>query len=372
MQPEHDQKAESSADVLERLLTQANTAPQDSLVVQQRAAAHFTWDYARRRPNLADLYQRSLDLQWRTEDLAWDTPVDQERLVTEEVRANPAAYRGADLDRTVFSRWGEKEWVTAGIELQNWTISQFLHGEQGALVCTAKLVETVPWLEAKFYAGAQVMDEARHVDVFSRYLDEKLTETYPVNTHLQAILMDIVHDDRWDMVYLGMQTLVEGLALAAFNLLRAQTNEPLLKQMLEKVITDEARHVAFGVVSLREFYRELTAAEIRERQEFALESVLHLRDRFMQQEAWARIGVPPRDVAELMARSPERDLFGKLLMSKIIPQCRAIGLIDAGDGWLRERLDELDLTDLEMLDDGTGGYEKAFESVGADGNAEAG
>ena len=43
-----------------------------------------------------------------------------------------------------------------------------MHGEQGALLCTAKIVETVPWIDAKYYAATQVMDEARHVEVFSR------------------------------------------------------------------------------------------------------------------------------------------------------------------------------------------------------------
>ena len=118
---------------------------------------------------------------------------------------------------TPFAKWGDKEWIEFGVESQNWTLSQFLHGEQGALICTAKIVETVPWIDAKYYAATQVMDEARHVEVFARYLDTKLSGHYPINAHLKMLLDDIIADSRWDMTYLGMQIMVEGLALAAFG-----------------------------------------------------------------------------------------------------------------------------------------------------------
>ena len=150
--------------------------------------------------------------------------------------------------------------------------SQFLHGEQGALLCTARIVETVPWIDAKYYAATQVMDEARHVEVFARYLDEKLSSQYPINANLKSLLDDILADSRWDITYLGMQIMVEGLALAAFGLMHHITDEPLLKQLLRYVMSDEARHVAFGVLSLQEYYKELSATELRERQEFAFDA----------------------------------------------------------------------------------------------------
>ena len=162
-----------------------------------------------------------------------------------------------------FAKWGEKEWIQVGVESQNWTLSQFMHGEQGALLCTAKIVETVPWIDAKYYASTQVMDEARHVEVFAKYLDDKLSGHYPINAHLKLLLDDIVNDSRWDMTYLGMQIMVEGLALAAFGFIHQLTTEPLLKQLLRYVMSDEARHVAFGVLSLKEYYAELSEAELR-------------------------------------------------------------------------------------------------------------
>src|SRR5579859_6460488 len=184
-----------------------------------------------------------------------------------------------------------------------------------------------------------------------------MSSSYPINSYLDVVLEDIISDSRWDMVYLGMQTMVEGLALASFHLLRGQTSEPLLKALLARVITDEARHVAFGILSLEEFYRGLSLAEIMERQEFAYEAVIKLRDRYLQTEAWERLGVPKRDVAQFVAQSPSRQLFEQLLMSKIVPQCKRIGLLDAGEGWLRAKFDELGISHLENLDDGSGGLE---------------
>ena len=181
-----------------------------------------------------------------------------------------------------------------------------MHGEQGALLCTAKIVETVPWIDAKYYASTQVMDEARHVEVFAKYLDTKLTDFYPINAHLKLLLDDIINDSRWDMTYLGMQIMVEGLALAAFGFMHAIAADPLLKQLLRYVMADEARHVAFGVLSLKEYYAELSDAELRERQEFAFEAAVRMRDRFLQQEVWDRMGIDKRKIMSLLLQIAAR------------------------------------------------------------------
>jgi hypothetical protein len=216
-----------------------------------------------------------------------------------------------------------------------------MHGEQGALVCTAKIVESVPWIDAKYYAATQVVDEARHVEVFSKYLDDKLSGHYPINAHLRLLLDDIIGDKRWDMTYLGMQIMVEGLALAAFGFMHQMTTEPLLKQLLRYVMSDESRHVAFGVLSLQEYYDQLSAAEIRERQEFAFEAAVRMRDRFLQQEVWDRMGANPKEIVPLLLQVPERQTFQALLFSKIVPNCKKLGLLDAADGWLRTKFTEM-------------------------------
>jgi P-aminobenzoate N-oxygenase AurF len=252
---------------------------------------------------------------------------------------------------TPFEHWTDKQWLQLGCESQNWTLSQFLHGEQGALLCTARIVETVPWIDAKYYAATQVMDEARHVEVFGRYLTENLSGHYPVNAHLGMLLDDIIQDNRWDMTYLGMQIMVEGLALAAFGFLHDTTTEPLLKQLLRYVMSDEARHVAFGVLSLQEFYAGLSEAELQERKEFAFEAAVRMRDRFLQQEVWERLGVPVKEAVLVVQRSPERQLFQRMLFSKIVPNCKKLGLLDHGGGWLRERFTEIGVIEFENLVD---------------------
>jgi len=263
--------------------------------VPDNCPAEFTWDYEKgAKPQLDKLYEKAKKAQWNAQtDLDWSIEVDQEKVVMANAEANPGQMQWdpAALVGTALETWDDKRFLQFGIENQNWLLSQFMHGEQGALLCTAKIVETVPWIDAKYYAATQVMDEARHVEVFSKYLDEKLSGHYPMNAHLGLLLDDIVADSRWDMTYLGMQIMVEGLALAAFGFIHMMTTEPLLKKLLRYVMADEARHVAFGVLSLQEYYKELTAAELRERQEFAFEAAIRMKDRMAMQEVWERMEV---------------------------------------------------------------------------------
>src|SRR2546429_6087880 len=284
-------------DDLEAILSITNTDVDEvTHAVTDNAEAIFTWDYEKgARPKLNRLYEKAKTAQWNGEtDLPWDTPVDQEAVVLANAANTSGLDAGLDLSGAPFAKWTDKEWIQLGVESQNWTLSQFMHGEQGALLCTAKIVETVPWIDAKYYASTQVVDEARHVEVFAKYLDEKLSGHYPINAHLRLLLDDIVQDSRWDMTYLGMQIMVEGLALAAFGFLHQLTTEPLLKQLLRYVMSDEARHVAFGVLSLKEYYGELSTSELRERQEFAFEAAVRMRDRFLQQEGWDRLEIDTR------------------------------------------------------------------------------
>ena len=338
---------------LEAILAVTNSE-RDAVIsaVADHSDAIFTWDYEKgARPPLEKLYEKAKVSMWNGEtDLPWDTVVDQEKVVIANAEAGNAQGLGlADFDvtGTPFEKWNDDQWMKLGIESQNWTLSQFMHGEQGALICTAKIVETVPWIDAKYYASTQVMDEARHVEVFAKYLDTKLSGHYPVNAHLKMLLDDIVNDSRWDMTYLGMQIMVEGLALAAFGFMHQMTTEPLLKQLLRYVMSDEARHVAFGVLSLKEYYEGLSDAEIFERQQFAFEAAVRMRDRFLQQEVWERMDVPVKEAIELVMRTPTRQVFQMMLFSKIVPNCKKLGLLDRNDKWLRHRFEELGVIQFE-------------------------
>jgi len=337
---------------IEAILSVTNTDADEVVhAVKDNADALFTWDYTLARPALRKLYEKAKTGQWNGEtDLPWETPVDQEAVVLANQMNAVAQGQAQYPDHYVGSpveKWTDKEWMEFGVESQNWTLSQFLHGEQGALICTAKIVETVPWYDAKLYAATQVMDEARHVEVFAKYLDTKLSGHYQINAHLRTLLDDIVNDSRWDMTYLGMQIMVEGLALAAFGFMHQLTTEPLLKQLLRYVMSDEARHVAFGVLSLKEIYEQMSATELRERQEFAFEAAVRMRDRFLQQEVWDHMGVAPRTILPYILSDPTRGLFQQLLFSKIVPNCKKLGLLDAADGWLRQKFTEIEVIQFE-------------------------
>ena len=321
-------------------------------IVKNNADSIFTWDYSLARPTLRRLYEKAKTGQWNgTTDLDWNTDVDVEKSVFEDSQILGTGMEQALYADTSLGKWGDKEWLEFGIEGRKWQLSQFLHGEQGALICTAKITETVPWYDAKLYASTQVVDEARHVEVFARYLDEKMGGGYQVNTHLRTLLDDIINDSRWDMTYLGMQIMVEGLALAAFGFLHATTNEPLLKKLLRYVMSDEARHVAFGVLSLQEVYRDMDDREMKDRQEFAYEASVRMRDRFLQQEVWDRMGVNTKEIAPMMLQDPSRALFQQMLFSKIVPNCKKLGLLDRNDKWLRHKFEEMGVIQFEDWQD---------------------
>jgi len=329
--------------------------------VKDHADAIFTWDYEKgSRPALNKLYEKAKVSQWNGEtDLPWETAVDPMDLV-ELQRAQfgvTPEMRKENTRGTPFEKWSDAQFDELALESNNWMLSQFMHGEQGALICTAKIVETVPWIDAKYYAATQVMDEARHVEVFARYLDTKLNGHYPLNAHLGLLLDDIIEDSRWDITYLGMQIMVEGLALAAFGFMHMTTPEPLLKQLLRYVMSDEARHVAFGVLTLKEYYEELTLAEVRERQEFAFEAAVRMRDRLMMQEVLHRLDVDVKGAVQFALNDPGRQIFQQMLFSKIVPNCKKLGLLDAGDGWLRQKFGELGVIQFEDLTDTSDEYE---------------
>jgi hypothetical protein len=368
MRPTVDIIGREDINDLEAILAVVNTDDNELLhSVPSVYDTVFTWDYEKgQRPKLDKLYEKAKKAQWNGQtDLPWEIDVDQEKVVAANAVANGGFNQGVDVADSPVAKWGDKEWLQFGVESQNWTLSQFMHGEQGALVCTAKIVESVPWIDAKYYAATQVVDEARHVEVFSKYLDDKLSGHYPINAHLRLLLDDIIADKRWDMTYLGMQVMVEGLALAAFGFMHQMTTEPLLKQLLRYVMSDESRHVAFGVLSLQEYYAELSAAEIRERQEFAFEAAIRMRDRFLQQEVWVRMGVDPKAIAPLLMQVPERQQFQTLLFSKIVPNCKKLGLLDAADGWLRTKFTEMGAIAFEDWSD-TGEEYETLQATGSE------
>ncbi|MFF9621439.1 ferritin-like domain-containing protein [Streptomyces griseosporeus] len=289
--------------------------------VPASGAARFGWEYDDGRERLLALYQKGKDKQWDGAlRIDWDLEVDPyDPLGTPDEAMSVYGTRYWD-------KFSEKERSELRRHYASWQFSQFLHGEQGAMICAARIVESVPDLDAKFYSATQVMDEARHAEIYGRFLHEKIGLLYPINDNLQALLGDTLRDSRWDMPYLGMQVLIEGLALAAFGMIRDTTNKPLPKQILAYVMQDEARHVAFGRMALRDYYRQLTDAELREREEFVIEGCYLMRDRLRGTEVLENFGIPKADAEALSEQSEFLALFRKLLFSRIVPCVKDIGL----------------------------------------------
>jgi hypothetical protein len=281
----------------------------------------FNWEYDEGRDRLLNLYEKGKDKQWNAQTrLDWSQDVDPSS--SENQPDEQIAIYGSDMWEAL-DEAGRRE---LRHHMTAWLNSQFLHGEQGALICASKIVQTVPDIDSKFYAATQVMDEARHVEMYSKYLREKIELAYPINKSLQALLTDVIADTRWDMTYLGMQVIIEGLALAAFALIRDYSMEPLAKAVNTYVMQDEARHVAFGRLALKDYYPELTQPERDEREEFVVEASYLMRDRIRGTEVWETLGFDVKRCMEFVEDSEMMKVFQKMLFSRIVPTVKDIGL----------------------------------------------
>jgi hypothetical protein len=300
------------------------------------------WVYDDGRDELLRLYDKGKKKQWDAgERIDWSLDLDPE---------NPMGLPDQAIGifgSSVWARMNAKERANLRRHLQAHNVSQFLHGEQGALVCTAKIVQQVPSMDAKFYAATQVVDEARHVEAYSRLLHDKFELAYPITPPLKALLDNVISDSRWDFTYLGMQILIEGLALTVFQRIRDQGQNELAAQVHAFVMQDEARHVAFGRLSLRDYYPELSDAERSEREEFVVEACYHMRDRFMAHEVWEAVGLPAAECIRYVDESDTMRQFRGRLFSRIVPTVKAIGL------WgpkVRKAYADMGVMDLAELD----------------------
>ena len=281
----------------------------------------FNWEYEDGSADLLNLYEKGKKQQWdASERLDWSLELDPD---------NPMQLQDEAIsiyDTDVWRKMSDKEKAWLRRELQANSISQFMHGEQGALIATAKIVNTVPDMNAKFYAATQVMDEARHVEAYKRLLHEKFELAYPINPALKTLLEQTLTDRRWDMTYLGMQVLIEGLALAAFQAIRDKSGNTLAGAVNAYVMQDEARHVSFGRLALREYYPQLSQAERDEREEFVVEALHFMRDRFNQSEVWERLGLPAKVLDDIHYNSKQMNSFRGRLFSRVVPTVKDIGL----------------------------------------------
>tara|TARA_B100001250_G_scaffold326653_1_gene290687 strand:- start:1495 stop:2601 length:1107 start_codon:yes stop_codon:yes gene_type:complete len=304
----------------------------------------YNWDYTVADNRIKKLYELGKELNWNGSiDLNWDYthPADERIIEPDEELPHEALDAYNDLseeEKILFDRHSTAE-----------LMSQFLHGEQGALLVASQLASCAPTYNAKLYAASQTFDEARHVEVFNKYLQDKIGIHYPINPNLKLLLDKILTDERWDLKFIGMQIIIEGLALAAFQMLKSITKDPLLKQLLHYVVRDEARHVTFGINYLEDFIKTLSPEEIEERAQFAYEACVISRDRLINTKAEQRFLKMSEDEArEFSLNTGSFELFRNFLFSRVIPNLSRIGLLTDS---VRPKFEALGLLEYENAPD---------------------
>jgi hypothetical protein len=316
--------------------------------VKSTVESVFDWRYALEERGLLALYEKGKAGSWNASDLDWSTEVSLERMMAERNAAGGGGMMNELMNPP--QKLDDKTILDLNLHMNSFMLSQFLHGEQGALLATAKIVQTVPEAEAKFYAANQVADEARHVEVYHRYLTEKMGISFPVVPSLQELLSDIIEDPRWDVTFLGMQILVEGLALAAFGMMRLMmSGEPLIQDITTRIIGDEARHVAFGVLALEKLYAGgLTPQEMREREDFVIEASHLLRERLRMEAVFERMDWDVPLWTDWADNTPFMIGFRQMTFSKIVPNLKRLGLLTPR---VRDAYAKMDLLRFEHLKD---------------------
>lgn len=310
------------------------------LTLDSEVRIRLDWEYESGGTRVAALYERAKLAQWNAADVDWGAEVPYGQPLPDD-----SAFAMSAFEASPMARYGRPMWDTFRWELQAWLVSQFLHGEQAALVVAGRLIEAVPDLDSKFYAASQAVDEARHVEVFSRYLREKIPQPYPVSDPLREMLLDFLGDTRWDVTALGMQIMVEALAMAAFRLADTTFHDDLIKRIARLVARDEARHVSFGVMSLSGIYDQMTAAERAEREDLVLDSASLIRRRFLLDDIWTRLGVDRAAGAEFAAANELMIRYRQAIFSRVGAALDQIGLLTPR---VRRGLDALDLLGLSM------------------------
>lgn len=334
-----------------QLFDAAHDDPLDQLSAQQAAqvaeifhtplTGHYNWDYTVQDDRIRKLYQLGKELNWDQQyDIDWTPPMRIDALPELSNLNGYEPYESMpDTRKQQFWR-----------HINSWTLSQFLHGEQGALLVASQLSSCAPTLNAKLYAASQTFDEARHVETFNRYLRERCRMMYPVNRHLKGILDRILTDPRWDLKFIGMQIVIEGLALSAFQTVREHASDPVLKEMMHLIIRDEARHVTFGINYLEDFIKTLSTEEREERAQFAYEACVVSRERLVATDVYEYFGWDIEHARERVLQGELHNQFRNMLFARVVPNLRRVGLLTER---IRPKFEALGLLDFEdWPDDG--------------------
>ena len=291
-------------------------------IFQTPLTGSYNWDYTVQDNRIRKLYELGKELNWNVEEDVdwspeWEGMTEEEFDLEDDQWDNHPIYKG----------WNAKKRMEFLKANNDWALSQFLHGEQGALLVASQLCSCAPTFNAKLYAASQTFDEARHVEAFNKYIQVRTKKQYPIGPGLKGLLDKILTDPRWDLKFIGMQVIIEGLALAAFNASKESSRDPVYKQMIEYIIRDEARHVTFGINYLHEFVKTLSEEDVMDRAKFALEACTVSRNRLRPFEVWKEYGLDLVETEEYTKENLFQTQFQEVLFSRIMPNLKKIGLL---------------------------------------------
>ncbi|MFI6960914.1 diiron oxygenase [Streptomyces sp. NPDC050255] len=282
--------------------------------------AVIDWDYDRRNDKMVRLYKQGKQRQWDMDDrLDWDHETDPDDPLG--LPDDFISIAGSPL----WDRLPENERRLVRRHSSGWLYSQFLHSEQAALVGVGKILLTVEDLDSKLYAATQMMDEARHVEGFNRFLHTKIGLRYGLSPSISAMFEHAMREPRWDFAVLAAHILIENMGLATFGVHRERLKDPLARSFSAYVARDEARHVAFGRLLLRSYYPQLSETELKEREDFVVEGCWALRDRYVDDEIWQNLGYGDEAI-RASRRSPAKREFRRLVFMRIVPGLKEIGM----------------------------------------------
>ncbi len=306
-------------DISERITTTLETIYQRSYTVDA--------------PDLRRLYENAKRDQWNAaRDIDWSRPVDYDAGIFADELID-------GFGTPALARLDKKHLAELNIEFSSWRLSQLLHGEEGAMLACSQLVDMVPGNDAKFFQATQVVDEARHTEVLSRYLLDKCGgRIYPVTSNLKTLFDYILGHGKWFVKTVGLQLLAETFAVALFRMLSETAKDPLLRDICKRILQDESRHMGFSVLSLPDTIRDLSTGDMRELEDFTREAILLVLTDQFPAEAFEAVGMNAAEIAEVrrarkeMARGSDyayfRKLFKREMHTTVVANMKKVGLLN--------------------------------------------
>ena len=293
----------------------------------------FQRSYASEAPDLRRLYENAKRDQWNAaRDIDWTTPVDLDRGIFANELVDG---HGTET----LNRLDPKNFARLNVEFSCWRLSQLLHGEEGAMLACSQLVDMVPGNDAKFFQATQVVDEARHAEVLSRYLIDKCGgRIYPLTGNIKTLFDYILGNGKWFVKTVGLQLLAETFAVALFRMLTETALDPLLKEICRRILIDESRHMGFSVLSLPDEIRALSSGDLHELEDFTREALILVLTGQFPREAYEAVGMSAADIDAVRQARKQiamggdyayfRKLFKRDMHQTVVSNMRKVGLLN--------------------------------------------